>query len=218
MVNARVLVVDDRAMPRIAARAMLDAAADISHVGEAASGLEALEVATRVKPDLILMDVDMPGMNGPEAARRLLSTLPHVKILAWTVSDASDDLLRMIHAGCVGYVLKDVGPEELHRAIRAAIRNEVPVPRRMVPEVLRRAADQAPSKSDGNIALTEREQETLRWLAKGVPTKRIAAEMRISAASVDTHLRNVYRKLEVNNRGEALNAALKLGLIKLTDL
>jgi DNA-binding NarL/FixJ family response regulator len=216
--TVRVLVVDDRAMPRIAAKAMLDAALDISHIGEAVSGSEALEVAPRLKPDLVLMDVDMPGMNGAEAARRLISTLPQIKILAWTVSDSSDDLLRMMQAGCVGYVLKDVGPEELHRAIRVAIRNEVPVPRRMVPEVLRRAADQAPNNFIGKVALTGREHETLRWLAKGSPAKRIATEMGISVASVDTHLRNLYRKLEVNNRGEALNVALKLGLLKLHDL
>jgi len=214
----RVLVVDDRAMPRIAAKAMLTTTPEIIHVGEAASGTEALELAKALRPDLVLMDVEMAGMDGAETTRRILELLPTVKVLAWTVSDATDDLLRMIDAGCVGYVLKDVGPDELHRAIQAALRREAPVPRRMVPEVLRRASGHARYTSATASGLTEREIETLRLIARGMPTKAMASEMHISKASVDTHLRNVYRKLGVNNRGEAVSLALKAGLIGLSDL
>jgi DNA-binding NarL/FixJ family response regulator len=212
------MVVDDRAMPRIAARAMLGSMPDIVHVGEAASGEEALRLVRRLKPDLVLLDVDMADMDGPETAQQLLASSPHLKILAWTVSDSSDDLVRMIQVGCVGYVLKDVGPEELYSAIQAALRDDFPVPRKMVPQVIKRVADQGVSVETHSVPLTDRELETLRWVAKGLPTKTIAHNMKLSAASVDTHLRNIYRKLDVNNRSEAVNVALKQRVLRLTDL
>ena len=124
----------------------------------------------------------------------------------------------MINAGCHGYVLKDVGPDELQRALRSAIRRESPVPRRMLPEVLERAARLVRPASQVEAALTEREVQTLHLIARGTPSKRIAVEMGIARSSVDTHLRNIYRKLGVNNRGEAVSVALRLGVITLSDL
>ena len=212
------MVVDDRNLPRIAARTMLSSAADLVHVGEAVSGDEAVQLVPNLKPDVVLMDVDMSGMDGDEATRQILASHPEVTVLAWTVSDSSDDLLRMMRAGCSGYVLKEVGPEELHRAIRAAVRRDSPVPRRMLPDVLRRAAEQTPPRADMEVKLTPRELQVLRLLAKGYPTKKMALEMGISGASIDTHLRNLYRKLLVNSRGAAINTALKLGLLVVADL
>jgi DNA-binding NarL/FixJ family response regulator len=214
----RVMVVDDRNLPRIAARTMLSGATDLVHVGEAGSGDEAIGMLASLKPDVVLMDVDMSGMDGDEATRRILADHPEVTVVAWTVSDSSDDLLRMVRAGCSGYVLKEVGPEELHRAIRAAVRKDSPVPRRMLPDVLRRAAAQTPPRSHIDVKLTPRELQTLRLLAKGLPAKTMAQEMGISLASVDTHLRHLYRKLMVNNRGAAINTGLKLGVLVLADL
>ena len=214
----RVLVVDDRAMPRIAARAMIAEAEDLEHVGEASSGEEAIRLVKALHPDVVLMDVEMPGMDGAATTGVLLEQRPDLTIVAWTVSDSSDDLLRMVNAGARGYVLKDVGPDELHRALRAAIRGESPIPRRMVPDVLARAARLVRQAPDIDSPLTEREIETLKLVARGVPSKRIATTMGIATSSVDTHLRNIYRKLGVNNRGEAVNAALRLGLINLSDL
>ncbi len=208
---------DDRPVPRIAAKAMLAPADDLIHIGEATSGEEALMLIPRLKPDVVLMDVDMSDLDGAEVSRKLLIDMPSLTIIAWTVSDTGDDLLRMIQAGCVGYVLKEVGPEELRRAILAGIRREGPFPRRMLPEVLQRAAAQTTRSVSMDVALTERETQVLKWLAKGVPTKRIAAELGISRSSVDTHLRNVFRKLRVNNRGEAVNMGLRLGLLVVSD-
>src|SRR5207249_10872079 len=119
---------------------MLAASPELRHVGEASSGGEALRVMDAVKPDLVLMDVHMPDMDGPATAKALLARYPSTKIVAWTVSDSSDDLLRMMQAGCSGYVLKDAGPAELRRALLSALRSESPVPRRMIPDVLRRVA------------------------------------------------------------------------------
>ena len=213
------LVVDDRAMPRIAARAMLAGAPDLDLVAEAASGKEAIALASNLSVDVVLLDVDMNEMDGAATARELLARDPSLTVLAWTVSDASDDLVRMMQAGCVGYVLKDVGPEELQRAIHAGLRREAPVPRRMLPEILQRAVvPHTDRDSTARITLTARELEALRLVAKGLPSKRIALEMRISLASVDTHLRNTYRKLGASNRGEAVSKAIRAGLLGIADL
>lgn len=197
---------------------MLSKAVGLHHCGDASSGQEALAAMASLKADLVLMDVHMPGMDGPATTRALLAGYPDIKIIAWTVSEASDDLLRMIQAGCSGYVLKDSGPAELQRALWAAIRSESPVPRKMIPEVLRRVAERSPLSQETTVALTSREMQVLRGIAKGLTTKRLALELGLKAPSVETHLHNIFRKLNSTNRGEAVSTALKLGLITLADL
>ena len=187
-------------------------------MGEAASGADALRAMDTLKPDIILMDVHMPQMDGPTTARAVLASYPTVKIVAWTVSDSSDDLLRMMQAGCMGYVLKDVGPDELQRALLAASRSETPVPRRMIPDVLRRVAASTPLSGLSKVSLTSREMQILRGIAKGHTTKRLAKDLGLAPPSVESHLRNMFKKLEVGNRGEAVSSALKLGLITFGDL
>ena len=177
-----------------------------------------MEAMTRVSPDLVLMDVHMPDLDGAATTRAILGRYPEVKVIAWTVSESSDDLLRMMQAGCSGYVLKDSGPTELQRALNAAIRSESPVPRKMIPEVLRRVATQTPLSNATTIALTSREMQVLRGVARGLPTKRLARELGLAAPSIETHLHNIFRKLNSTNRGEAVSTALKLGLITLADL
>src|SRR6266581_125471 len=187
--------------------------------GEVASGEQALKAASALRPDVVLMDVHMPGMDGPVTAAQLLKQHPDTKVIAWTVSESSDDLLRMMQAGCTGYVLKDAGPSELQRALLAATRSESPIPRKMIPDVLRRVADRTPlSQSQTTVPLTSREMQVLRGIAKGFTSKRLARELGLKLPSIDTHLGNVYRKLGVGNRGEAVSAAMRLGLITLSDL
>jgi DNA-binding NarL/FixJ family response regulator len=197
---------------------MLGSASGLRYCGEASSGREALVAMATVKADLVLMDVHMPGMDGPETTKALLSQFPQTKVVAWTVSESSDDLLRMMQAGCSGYVLKDSGPSELQRALWAALRSESPVPRRMIPEVLRRVADRTPLSQATAVALTSREMQVLRGVARGLTTKRLAKELALAAPSIETHLHNIFRKLNSTNRGEAVSTALKLGLITLADL
>jgi len=197
---------------------MLNVASGFRLCGEASSGREALDAVASLNPDLVLMDVHMPGMDGPEVTTALLAQHPDIKIVAWTVSESSDDLLRMMRAGCSGYVLKDVGPTELQRALSAAIRSESPVPRKMIPDVLRRVTQDAPPVPPTTISLTSRELQILRRLAKGSSTKRISREIGLAIPTVETHLSNLYRKLDVGNRGEAVSAALKLNLISLADI
>ncbi len=197
---------------------MLGSAPNLRLVGEAASGKEALRVMEALKPDLVLMDVHMPEMDGPATTRSLVEKYPGIKIIAWTVSESSDDLLRMMQAGCSGYVLKDVGPSELHRALLAALRSEQPVPRKMIPDVLRHIAKATPLAQQPNVSLTSREMQILRGIAKGYTTKRLAASLGLAPPSIEGHLHNIFRKLGAGNRGEAVSSALKLGLISLEDL
>lgn len=197
---------------------MLDSADGFQFVGEAASGVEALRTISGLRPDLVLMDVHMPDMDGPTTALAVLTRHPKMKIIAWTVSESSDDLLRMMRAGCSGYVLKDAGPSELQRALLAALRSEAPVPRRMIPDVIKRVAESTPLSQTTKVSLTSREMQILRGVAKGHTTKRLVRELGLGAPSIETHLRNIFKKLGVNNRGEAVSSALKLGLITLADL
>ena len=215
-----VLVVDDSALPRAAARALLGSASgnELRLVGEASSGAEALEAMRALKANVVLMDVHMPNMDGPATAKELLARHPDTKVIAWTVSESSDDLLRMMKAGCSGYVLKDAGPGELYRALLAAMRSENPVPRKMIPEVLRRVAESAPLSNSSAVSLTSREIEILRGVAKGHTTKRLAKDAGLAPPSVESHLHNIFRKLNATNRGEAVSTALKMGLITLADL
>ena len=197
---------------------MLASASSLRLVGEASSGAEALKAVDSLKPDLILMDVHMPEMDGPATAKAVLSKHPDIKVVAWTVSESSDDLLRMMQVGCAGYVLKDAGPGELQRALLSALRSESPVPRKMIPEVLRRVAESTPLSQSNVVPLTSREMQILRAIAKGHTTKRMAADLGLAAPSIETHLHNVFRKLSASNRGEAVSAGLKVGLITLSDL
>jgi len=197
---------------------MLASTVDLRHVGEASSGADALRAMEATRPDLVLMDVHMPDMDGPATAKALLARYPGTKIVAWTVSDSSDDLLRMMQAGCSGYVLKDAGPAELRRALLSALRSESPVPRRMIPDVLRRVAGSTALSTDAKVSLTSREMQILRGVAKGHTTKHLAHDLGLKTPSVETHLRNIFKKLGAGNRGEAVSSALKIGLITLSDL
>ena len=209
---------DDSVLPRAAARAMLGSASGLRLVGEASSGPEALKAMDAMKPDLVLMDVHMPEMGGPETAKALLALHPGTKVIAWTVSESSDDLLRMMQAGCSGYVLKDAGPGELQRALMSALRSESPIPRKMIPDVLRRVAESTPLSQANLIPLTSREMQILRGVAKGHTTKRLAKDLGLASPSIETHLHNIFQKLSASNRGEAVSTALKLGLLTLADL
>ena len=210
----RVVVIDDRTMPRIAVKAMLDSTGTFQLVGEAASGEEGVRLCQRLHPELVLLDVDMPGMDGAATAKAILALeAPHPVIVAWTVSDSSEDLIRMIRSGCSGYALKDSGPRELDKALVTAFAGEMPIPRKLIPEVIARAIAPSERPIDAPPELSPRELEVLRFAARGAATKEIAKELGISRRSVDAHLSNVYRKLDVVNRGQAVHHALVRGLI-----
>ncbi len=214
-----VLVIDDSPVPRFAARAMLGATRSFRCVGEASSGAEGIAACQRLRPEVVLMDVDMPQMDGAQTTRSILELVdPRPIIVAWTVSDSGDDLIRMIHAGCHGYALKDFGPAELERSLLAAIKGETPVPRKMVRDVIAMAVSSPRAPGGDMEELTAREREGLHSVARGSATKEVAIQVGISRRSVDAHLRSIYRKLDATNRVQAVNRARAYGLIAFEQL
>jgi len=204
----RVLIVDDHAIVREGLRTFLGMLEDIELVGEAANGELALEAVARGKPEIVLMDLVMPGMDGIETTRRLHAEHPEVKVIALTSFTDDDKLYPVIKAGAVAYLLKDVGPRELADTIRAAARGEV----RLHPEVTRKLMSGIAGETPAAEPLTGREQEVLACLGRGLANKEIAAELFISEKTVKTHVSNVLEKLGLADRTQAALYAVKHGL------
>ena len=203
----RVLLVDDHALVRSAIRQALEAP-DVSVVGEASSAEEALEMAPRLRPDLLLLDIDLPGMSGIEAVRELAPRLPDTRIVMLTVSTDRRDLLDAVRHGAAGYLTKDLTGEALLRAVRGIRRGDLPMSRvhaaLVVDHLARGARSSGASPADevGGI-LSAREQEVLRLLAEGMTDREIAGALAISPRTVESHVSSVLRKLGVRNRAEA---------------
>jgi two-component system, NarL family, response regulator LiaR len=208
--RVRVLIVDDHAVVREGLRNFLGMLPGIELVGEAGSGVEALELAARVRPNVVLMDLVMPQMDGIEATRRLHEEMPEVKVIVLTSFAEDNRLFPALRAGAVAYLLKDVGPKELAEAIVAAARGEV----RLGAEVTRRlvsglagGAERQPEQD-----LTEREMEVLRCIARGRSNKEIGIDLCISEKTVKSHVGNILDKLSLADRTQAALYAVKRGL------
>jgi DNA-binding NarL/FixJ family response regulator len=202
----RVLLVDDHALVRSAIRQALEAP-DVMVVGEARSAEEALEMAPRLRPDLVLLDIDLPGMTGIEAVRELAPRLPDTRVVMLTVSTDRRDLLDAVRHGAAGYLTKDLSGEALLRAVRGIRRGDLPMSRvhaALVVDHLARTGRSGPSAPDdvGGL-LSAREQEVLRLLAEGMTDREIANALAISPRTVESHVSSVLRKLGVRNRAEA---------------
>ncbi|MDQ3881001.1 MAG: response regulator transcription factor, partial [Chloroflexota bacterium] len=183
-------------------------AIDVEVVAEAASAEEALDVAPALRPDVILLDIDMPGMSGVEAVRELAPRLPETKIVMLTVSSASRDLMDAIRNGASGYLTKDLSPDALLRAVRGIRSGDLPMPRRLAAQVVHQLVDatRRPRRTDGDgtdAGLSAREKEVLRLLAEGLTDREIADALTLSARTVETHVSNILRKLRVHRRAEA---------------
>jgi NarL family two-component system response regulator LiaR len=207
----KVLIVDDHAVVRQGLRTFLGMLPDIQIVGEAASGSESLEMAAKSKPDVVLMDLMMPGMDGVEATRRIRADSPDTRVIVLTSFAEEDKIFPAIRAGAAGYLLKDVKPAELAETIRAVARGES----RLAPDITRKllsniAAGQ-PGQQGAREALTEREAEVLRCLARGLSNKEIAAELFIAEKTVKTHISNILAKLGFADRTQAAVYAVKHG-------
>jgi DNA-binding NarL/FixJ family response regulator len=210
----RVLVADDRPIFRAGVQGMLRDFPEIRIVGEAVSGRQAVERARQLDPDVILMDLNMPDMNGIAATRAIKAESPDRVILALTVSDAEEDVVEMIVAGASGYVLKDVDPLRLARSIEEAFSGQLTVDDSLLRRVIARlgqriARREAPT---GREPLTEREAEVLRLVCQGKANKAIATRLQLSEGTIKSHLRNIYRKLRVQTRAEAAAQAARLQL------
>ena len=214
--SIRILIADDHAIVRKGIRALLATEADIEVVGEAADGKEAVEKAERLHPDVILMDLVMPGMDGIEATRRITTRQPETRILVLTSFAEDEKVFPALKAGALGYLLKDAGPEELVRAIRQVYCGESslhPAIARKVLQELSRPPERPPTPEP----LTERELEVLRLIAKGKSNREIAEELVISEATVRTHVSNILGKLQLASRTQAALYALREGIAELSE-
>jgi DNA-binding NarL/FixJ family response regulator/two-component sensor histidine kinase len=208
----RVLIVDDHAMTRVGIRRLLENYPDIEIVGEAADGLEALAEAQDLGPQVILMDRRMAGMDGLEALRQLRASNRDVKVLMVSALAQDEDVLESLKAGASGYVLKDVTPDELASAVRAVVRGEALLSPGLTGKLIDRFG-RGTSAEQQMTLLTGREQEVLHLLASGLRNKEMARQLQVSERTVTFHLANIYQKLGVTSRTEALSRALELGLL-----
>jgi NarL family two-component system response regulator LiaR len=214
--SIRVVIADDHAIVRGGIRALLATERDIDVVGEAADGHQAVIAAEQLRPDVMLMDLVMPELDGIAAIRQIAATLPEVRILVLTSFASDEQVFPAIQAGALGYLLKDSGPEDLVRAIREVYRGESSLHPRIARKVLRelaRPAERPPTPEP----LTVRETAVLRLVARGLSNQQIAQQLSISEPTVRTHMSNILSKLHLATRIQAALYALREGLASLDD-
>lgn len=202
----RVMLVDDHALVRSAVRQAIDAP-DVELVGEAGSAEDAFALALAVRPDVMLLDIDLPGMSGIQMLEELSPRLPDTKIVMLTVSDSERDMIEALARGAAGYLTKDLNPEALLRALRGTQHGELAMSRRYAARVMRHfieAARKGRTGSAGGLeGLSPRENDVLRMLADGLTDREIAQALVISPRTVETHVSNILHKLGVRKRAEA---------------
>lgn len=215
----RVLIVDDQALVRAGFRMILEAQSDIEVVGEGGDGAQAIALAQSHKPDVVLMDIRMPGMDGIEATRRLVAVdqQPRPRVVILTTYELDEYVFDALAAGATGFLLKHVPPEELVRGVRLAAAGDAllapSVTKRLIEEFAsRRPAVRPPVVS--HETLTEREGEVLKYLARGLSNPEIAAELHVGEATVKTHVAHLLDKLELRDRIQAVIYAYEVGLVK----
>ena len=215
----KLLLVDDHAVVRSGLRMLLEAHTDLLIVGEAENGRQALEKVKTLQPDVILMDVQMPDMNGIEATQQIKALRPHSNILALTMYEDDEYFFAMLKAGASGYVPKRAAPDELISAIRTVSRGEVflypTLATRLVQNYLGEIA--AGTQPEISTTLTPREQEVLVLIAQGLSNGEIADKLVISAKTVDRHRENIMGKLNLHSRIDLVKCALRMGLIELEE-
>lgn len=212
----RTLVVDDHALFREGLVGILNAHPDFEVVGEAADGTEAVVKARELVPDLVLMDIVMPGTDGLEATRLIKHELPATCIVILTVRDDDENLFEAIRAGAQGYLLKTTRSQELVEFLRDAVRGGAAITPMLASRILeefRRLSQHAPRVTEVILPLTHREQEVLRLVAEGATDKEIANILSVSVHTVKSHMRNILSKLHVSRRHEAALLAIREGLI-----
>jgi DNA-binding NarL/FixJ family response regulator len=216
----RVVVADDQALVRGGFRLILQTQPDIEVVGEAADGREAVASAQELRPDVILMDIRMPGMDGLEATRRLMATPNPPRVLMLTTFDLDEYVYDALRAGASGFLLKDVRPEQLADAVRAVATGDTllapTITRRLVEQYLRRPAPGSRTPP-GLGALTDRELDVLRLVARGRSNQQIASTLFLGESTVKTHLTHLFAKLGLRDRAQAVVLAYESGLIQPGD-
>jgi DNA-binding NarL/FixJ family response regulator len=215
----RVLIADDHALMREGTRQILEDERGLEVVGEAQDGEEAVALASRLHPDVVLMDIAMPRLNGIEATRQIKEARPAAGVLVLTAYDDDQYVYALLDAGAAGYLLKNVRGVELAHAVRAVAEGESVIDPAIAVKVFRRYS--GPGRAavrKGIEPLSERESEVLAMAAKGHTNKAIARQLGLSDRTVQVHLSNIFGKLNVASRTEAVIAALRLGLLSLEEL
>lgn len=219
MDKIRVLLAEDHTIVRKGLRSLLDAERDTEVVGEAEDGRKAIQLVEKLCPDVVLMDISMPGLNGLEATRQITKRFPEVKVLILTVHSDEEYIRQVLSAGASGYLVKQAAPSELASAIRAAYQGDFfPSPsisRELIEDYTRQA--EAMSENDSLLALTDREREVLQLIAEGHSNRQIAEILHISVKTVETHRAHLTDKLGIRSAAELTKYALRKGVISLDE-
>lgn len=205
----RILICDDHPVVRTGLEGMLSRQPDFEVVGEAGNGREAAELATRLQPDVVLMDLRMTEMDGVAAIEEIVARCPRTRVLVLTTYDSDADILRAVEAGATGYLLKDAPRENLHEGIRAAAQGKT----WLAPAVAERLMHHL--RQPRSQSLSKREIEVLDLVRRGLGNKEIARRLHVSEATIKTHLVHIYGKLDVADRAAAVNVALERGILNL---
>ena len=212
----RILIVDDHAVVRQGLRTFIDLQEDMIVVGEGTDGIEAVEMAKRLQPDIILLDLVMPRLNGVEATQKILTDNPASKVLILTSFGEDKMVFPAIRNGAQGYLLKDIQPNDLVKAIRSAYQGNVQlhpdIAKKLMASVAPNPIPDEPPKMNDGVQLTDRELEVLKYIARGLSNREIAREMVISEKTVKTHVSNLLGKLGVEDRTQAAIWAVKNGM------
>ena len=210
MTPIRIVIADDHPIFRAGLQGLLSGEKEFEVVGEAVNGRDAVATVRRVLPDLLLVDLQMPELDGVGAIREIREIAPKTRILVLTTYDSDGDILRAVEAGASGYLLKDAPREELFKAIRATTRGESVLSPTVASKLLVRA------RGPAERSLSARELEVLRLVARGTGNKIIAKDLRISEATVKTHLLHIFAKLGVDDRTAAVTVAMERGMLRLS--
>ena len=208
----RILIVDDHAVVRKGLAMVLRLESDFEIVGEAENGRAGLEAAQRIIPDIVLADLVMPEMDGQEMALAVRKSCPTIKIMMLTGTEVDDRVYDLVAAGIEGYVLKNIEPGELVRAIRAVVHGEA----YLHPDVMKKILSRMQPQHSSSVSLTPRELEILEWMASPNTYKQIAAQLSVSEETVRSHAKNILEKMRQPNRAQAVLTAMRMGLIKLS--
>ena len=216
--SIKVLLADDHTLFREGMRSLLDKEPDIEVVGQAETGRESVKLAREVKPDIIVMDITMPDLNGIEATHRIKKTMPEAKVLCLSMHSDRRYVLDMLRAGVSGYILKNSAFKELSKAIRVVASNQVYLSPQIAHIVVDESiAQQSKTKPSVRSTLTSKEIEVLQLIAEGKNTKQIARHLHKSTKTIETHRRNIMRKLNLKSVAELTKYAISEGIISLDN-